>query len=287
MGGVRRWMAWFIALCIAFLPLGGFAVVRSNGGFNAGSVAITGGTIDGSSLNNGSGIPVIGFKSGIPLIAISTGSIAANGAISAITALPRIYPKAYCYFPANAVATVASAGYYYCTFSTTTAGTAFLDTYSGTGMPVIPSSPTPVTDGKGAYTGVTSALTMFAYSLPAGAMGANGSVEINIETAANNSAGTKSQTPRFGGTNLANFNLTTQLTVSHRYLVTNSGATNSQVVGSLVAFNASLQSAGSLTTAYAIDTTAIVTIDFIGTRNTATDNHIIEQVSVLIRSDGT
>src|SRR5690349_7786608 len=113
-------------------------------GYDPTAVAITGGT----------GIPILLATGGIPLIGLSSGSVAANGAISAITALPAVYPSAYCYFPANALATSIAAGWYYCTFSTTTAGVAFLDPYTS-GIPTIPTSPTAVTDGRGAFTGHT------------------------------------------------------------------------------------------------------------------------------------
>jgi hypothetical protein len=45
------------------------------------------------------GIEIIVAHTAIPFIHISSGSIAANGAISGITALPSAYPRAYCYFP--------------------------------------------------------------------------------------------------------------------------------------------------------------------------------------------
>jgi hypothetical protein len=124
------------------------------------------------------GIEIIVAHTAIPFIHISSGSIAANGAISGITALPSAYPRAYCYFPANALATSISAGWYYCTFSTTTAGVAFLDTYTS-GVPTIPSSPTAVTDGKGAYTGDITERAGITLTVPAGAMGPNGELIIS------------------------------------------------------------------------------------------------------------
>jgi hypothetical protein len=255
--------------------------------YNPANVGITGGTIDGSSLNNGSGIVLMGFKHGIPVIGISSGSIAANGAISAITALPIAYPRAWCYFPANAVATVAAAGFRYCTFSTTTAGIAFLDTWDGTGLPTIPTSPTAVTDGKGAYTGVTGTITGFSFTLPAGAMGANGGIDLEFSTQFTSSVGTKLNAPRFGGTSLVSFNSTTTTGTLNKHRVFNSGNAAVQVAHALVHSNAALLVAGPFTSALAIDTSVAVTVDYQMTRNTATDNVVLQQVALLILSDGT
>lgn len=126
-------------------------IYGGTGGVFGGSTGInaTSGSISGVS-----GVALGLNPGGVPFISLSSGSIAANGVISAITALPAIYPDAYCYFPANALATAIAAGWYYCTFSSTTAGIAFLNTYTS-GTPTIPASPTAVSDGKGAFTGDT------------------------------------------------------------------------------------------------------------------------------------
>jgi hypothetical protein len=116
------------------------------------------------------------LSAGLPLIIVPTGTVAANGVITLGTALGRVIPKAMCGWPANAVATVAAAGFRYCEFTTTTVGQAYLDTYSGTGTPTVPASPTIVTDGKGAYTGLTTAQTLYTATLPGGALGLNGSL---------------------------------------------------------------------------------------------------------------
>src|SRR4051812_35901061 len=117
------------------------------------------------SATGGTGVPIILSAGGIPFIALSSGSVAANGAISAISGLNAIYPNAYCWFPANIVATVAAAGWRYCTFSSTTAGVAFLDTYTS-GKATIPASPTAVTDGKGAFTGEIAEIAGLTITIP-------------------------------------------------------------------------------------------------------------------------
>ena len=125
-------------------------------------------------LVNGSTVLV---QNGMPWINLSSGSIAADGSLTGITALLVAHAEAWCYLPANAVATVASAGWYYCTFATTSTGTVFLD-QPGASFPIVwPASPTAVTDGKGAYTGVTTLIQLPKVAIPANSMGINGQVE--------------------------------------------------------------------------------------------------------------
>ena len=124
---------------------------------------------------------VVLMQSGMPWINLSSGSVSSVGAISGITALRYAYPKAWCYFPANALATTIAAGWYYCTFSTTSAGTAFLNQPSSTFPVVWPASPTAVTDGKGAYTSAATGNAILrtpTFTIPAGSMGINGMVVI-------------------------------------------------------------------------------------------------------------
>ena len=144
---------------------------------------------------------------GIPLISLSTGSVAANGAISAITALPRIYPDAYCYFPANILAGAIAAGWYYCTFSSTTAGVAFLNTYSS-GTPIIPTSPTAVTAGQGAFTGDTTTEVGHLFNIPGGTLGKWGAIRFRMMIECTNNANGKTVTARLGGGGGTTFGVT-------------------------------------------------------------------------------
>jgi hypothetical protein len=233
---------------------------------NPASVAITG----------GAGVPIQVASWGIPLIKLSSGSVSAVGAISAITALPRAYPNAYCYFPANILATSIAAGWYYCTFSTTTAGTAFLDTYSGTGVPTIPSSPVAVTDGKGAFTGDTTERTM-SFTVPANALGTNGHLYVEYDVGHTNSAGNKVARIYYsttGGTTYAGTVLTTSVWAMVRGWIRNAGRTDRQQ-GSV-----EVRLAGSMLTSTAdsvgtADTTAATTAVISHTNAVATDNAII------------
>lgn len=164
---------------------GTFTTLTSSG------AAITGGTISGAT-----GVPIVLNAGGIPFISLSSGSVSAVGAISAITALPRIYPDAYCYFPANALATSIAAGWRYCTFSSTTVGVAFLDSYTS-GKPTIPASPTAVTDGKGAFTGDTG--EEFGLTLTVPILTATASIRYTVMFEATNNADVKTANTRLSG----------------------------------------------------------------------------------------
>jgi hypothetical protein len=158
-----------------------------------------GGTIGGTTFSAtypNSGVETVLYMGGVPFIGLSSGSVAANGVISAITALPAIYPDAYCYFPANALATAIAAGWYYCTFSTTTAGVAFLNTYTS-GAATIPASPTAVSDGKGAFLGDTA--EEFGPTITVPPLGVGSSVTYQVACTATNNPNAKTLRIRQSG----------------------------------------------------------------------------------------
>jgi hypothetical protein len=224
------------------------------------------------------------YESGIPFIGLSSGSVDANGVISAITALPIAYAHAYCWFPANALATSIAAGWHYCTFSTTTAGVAYLDTYTS-GNPSIPASPTAVMDGKGAFTGVTAEVFGPTITIGANATGTNGGISFAYVNRFTNSGNAKTTALRYSGTSgtlLINLSLTSQLGVSGHGRIWNRGVANVQTSTQVSVDQANaVRSAAPV--AAAIDTTAATTLVFSSTRATATDNYIYDAVSVGIR----
>jgi hypothetical protein len=229
------------------------------------------------------GIEIIVAHTAIPFIHISSGSIAANGAISGITALPSAYPRAYCYFPANALATSISAGWYYCTFSTTTAGVAFLDTYTS-GVPTIPSSPTAVTDGKGAYTGDITERAGITLTVPAGAMGPNGELIISALFAGTNNANAKTARVRWdgaAGTTWTSINMASNLGLDTRTEIANNGNAAVQTGTSM---RISSGSSATQATNYATVNSAVATTVVLSpSKGTATDNIVTEKVSVAVR----
>lgn len=247
--------------------------------YNPAAVAITGGTITGTN------VPYVLSKSGIPFISLSSGSVSAVGAISAITALPTTYASAYCWFPANALATAIAAGWYYCTFSSATAGTAFLNTYTS-GTPTIPASPTAVTDGKGAFTGNATTVTGPTIAVAAGLLGTKGLLRAYVDLSATNSAGTKIVVMKYGSTAFSTANaITTQIYKSEIVTIQNRGIAASQVGRSYAPTQNSIATSSEM---YATENSAIALNASFGlTMNTATDNGIIEQYVLEIQSDGT
>lgn len=226
--------------------------------------------------------PYILSRSAIPFVGLSSGSVSAVGAITGITALPLAYASAYCWFPANILATVKAAGWYYCTFSTTTAGTAFLNTYTS-GDPTIPTSPTAVTDGKGAFTGDTGEEFGPTITVPANALGPNGLARIWTQWAYTNSAGTKTCRARYSGnagTTYISAVPTTSLTMAVAAMISNRGATNAQVGAAGGSTATAVPPFGSVSASAlntsAVDTTAATTAVLSHQRNTATDNAVLE-----------
>lgn len=251
------------------------------GGGPFGVAAITGGSAANVTLSgttNAVYTAPTGGACGIPFIHLSSGSVSAVGAITAITALPVAYPNAYCWFPANALATAIAAGWYYCTFSTTTAGTAFLDTYTS-GLPTIPSSPTAVTDGKGAFTSDTASHNGPTISIAANALGANGTLRTTSDWQFNNTAGTKSPTFSYAGTSVFNVALSTHVSANWIGTVSNAGATAKNVLkGQAMLGSSAVTIAG--VQRMTLDTTTAQNAIFILVKNTATDNLVLERYQI-------
>lgn len=222
-------------------------------------------------------------QSSVPFIYLSSGSVAANGAISGITALPVVYAKAFCYFPANALATVKAAGWYYCTFSTTTAGVAFLDAYTS-GTPVLPTSPTAVTDGKGAFASVTADTTGISLTLPANSLGLNGSLEMDIQASCTNNANAKTMLAKLGASTINTLTLTSLLNLRSLLYLHNRGATavQSSNPSGLSTSSTGLGSSANVQQQFALDTTGALTLIISASHATATDNVIIERYTARV-----
>jgi hypothetical protein len=226
--------------------------LRAARAWNPANVGITGGTITGVS-----GVPTVLYSGGVPFIYLSSGSVAANGAISGITALPAVYPSAYCWFPANALATAIAAGWYYCTFSTTTAGVAFLNTYTS-GAATIPSSPTAVTDGKGAFTSPTAEI--FGPTITVPILGVNSSIRVLYHTTQTNNANGKTFRVRLStsaGTVFLAYAAASVASGGGTLVIANTGSASAQV-----SYNAGVA-------------TGTPTADFLGTVNTGVATSLV------------
>lgn len=246
--------------------------VRVPGGYNPAAVAITGG--------NTLFLPP-SAKGGIPLIALSSGSVSAAGAISAITALPIAYPAAYCWFPANILAGAIAAAWRYCTFASTTTGTAFLDTYT-IGVPTIPASPTAVTAGQGAFTGVIGELFAQTFTIPANALGINGQIVGWFQGQQNSTANNKVFRAHYsgtGGTILYALNqVSTAKAAGGQFVITNAGVTNVQTAG-VLSLHASPDN-NNAPAGLGVDTTVATTVVFSMEKALATDNMITQSAVV-------
>lgn len=131
------------------------------------------------------------------------------------------------------------------------------------------------------HTGDLTETTLATITLPAGAMGANGKVEIQARWSFSGTAGTKTPKIKFGGTAIIASNVGATITAyRHNSEVANRNATNSQYtfVDGMNSSAASLMTTGTL----AIDTTASVSITITGTLANAADTITLESYQVLL-----
>ncbi len=218
-------------------------------------------------------------QSHIPFVMVSSGTMGNNGALSGITAVAAIYPAAYVYLPAGAIASGSLAGWYFAVFSSTSAATVYNNAYSS-GTPAIPASPTAfVTTGPGAFTQTTATLiTAYSLTIPGNAVGPNGSIRISKMLSFNNSAGAKTARDYYGGTQFASNAPSTDLSTGLITGFSNCGATNVQ------AMLGSTSGAGGATTAApffgSVDTTQSQTLAVEIELATATDTMTLGNVLV-------
>lgn len=144
------------------------------------------------------------LRLGAPLILVSSGSFANNGALSGITAIQSAYAQAWVGLPAGAIFAGSLAGTYLCKFSSTSAGQVFQDQPTVVnGVVQFPASPTPwVCTGPGAFTQATAAgIAMLSFTIPGFTVSQSGSFSIRALVGYNNSAGTKTFGISINGTN--------------------------------------------------------------------------------------
>lgn len=282
---MRRLLSLFLAAALSFAPSWAVADLRAiANGPPVGTYTQAQQITAAQALRT----PYILAKSTIPMISVSTGSIANNGALTAITALPRTFANAYMLFPAGAIAAgvPAAATYYYVQCSSTTACTIFNNPYVS-GVPTIPASPTAFsTTGPGAFTGSTAADTALTFTMPAGTMGANGALRMWTLWGSNNTANAKTAQVKLGATAVLSGSLLSVLGAADFRIITNAGSASSQIGANTGFVSGVNTSTGNLTTA-AINTGADATISVVMQKATATDNMWLEVGIFEVLSDGT
>lgn len=229
----------------------------------------------------GYGIPQVLAQSGIAFVLPSSGSVAANGNLSGLTAFNTSYGWCYCYFPAGAVFAGSVAGWYLTNLTGATVGTIYNNTYTS-GQPRIPAIPTPiVAAGPGAYT-QTTAIDIPGPSaiVPAGAMGANGALYWERATNNNNTAGTKSYATFFGALSISAASQTTNPYAGAIGTIKNRGSASAQ--HALNSQNGDAGSAGGMKY-LTIDTTQPQVISHTLKLAVATDYCVIETFAFYLR----
>jgi hypothetical protein len=217
----------------------------------------------------------------VPFIGLSSGTIGNNGALSAITALPTTYTGgAWVLVPAGAIAAgiPAAPAWLWCVFSSATAGTIFNSTYT-TGVPGLGTATPFATTGPGAFVATIAETTGPLITIPGGLLGPNGTVCHQTQGSFTSSGGIKTYKVKYsgaGGTAIYTVATATGTTIANIGYLQNRGATNLQVSGNNPTYVA--ETVGmAYTTA---DTTAATSLAWTFTRNTVTDNQILERAFV-------
>jgi hypothetical protein len=226
--------------------------------------------------------PTLLGQGGVPVAVANSGTIATNGAITLGTALPRIYPAIWLYFPASAVVGDATGGLYYCVMSSTTVGVVYAGKQgvaNGVGavsfQPTVPATLVAVTGSNAGYTGSTTETFLVNVAIPAAGMGLNGSIRVTVNETTNNSAGAKTFKTYLGASQIAQ---------SGSYTTSTGGTQQIQVRNAgTQAFNSSQVVGGTATGAAvytAVDTSVVSFIALSGQLATATDNVIVEGYTI-------
>ena len=131
------------------------------------------------------------LRSPIPFILSASGSMGNNGVVTLGVALDRVYPRCYMYFPANAIFSGSSAGWYWTVMSSTTVGVVYNNAYVS-GYPTIPTIAGFTTTGPGAYTQTAGVdLAGLTVTMPANCLDRWGSMQSRLCMTAGGAGGVK------------------------------------------------------------------------------------------------
>jgi len=170
------------------------------------------------------------LSSAIPVGIGSSGTVAANGALTLTTALTIVYPNIFLFFPAGAVYANSPAGFYLCQMTSTTLGTIFNNLYT-TGPATVPAVLNSiVAAGPGAYTQILTAQAALSFTLPGGIIGNNGSLTYDAQWSYANNGNTKTFAITWPGGNIFGSTATTTASLLVSRSIYNRGP-SSQVTG--------------------------------------------------------
>jgi hypothetical protein len=263
---------------------------------NATGLPVAGGGTGGTSVQTAAQnlrMPYVQWKQTLSMVYLSsgtmTGSPNGNGAFSGISTLTNSsYPsRALCYLPANAVATTSAAGWYYCTFSSTSGGNIVhtVPYVPSDTPPVWPSSPTAPTTAS-SWTGATGAVTVYTFSVPANSLGATGVLSsVPATFTMTNNANSKSVSWTFGALTSGNLSLANASVQSVMFRVGNYTVSSQDLCYSMgISVSSWLCPAGGIG---ALDTTAAVQVTVSLNKSAATDNlAVLGSFMATITSDG-
>ena len=226
------------------------------------------------------GIPYTLATVAIPVIQPPSGSINASGVITLNTAMVVAYANAWIQLPAGAISG-GLAGMYFCKFSTNVSGQIYTNYINPNTTAFIPTIPTSLVTavGAGAYTpALGSDMNSINVTLPAYALGANGSVRVHIKVTVNPTANPHIVNLKLGGVSAMAATLTSTNATSPTLSISNRGVYGSQI-GELITSDRTFSTASNFTFPN-VDTTISQPIAITSNLNTATDFSVIEAVVI-------
>lgn len=230
-------------------------------------------------------VPYILLQCGVPIGIAPSGNIGSNGSVTFGTAMNIAYTGGvWLYYPSGAIYTASAAGFYWTVMSSTTAGTIYQEQYTPAVSSFdIPQTPTGVVAaGPGAYTGVTTQITLVSTVLHGSALGKNGALTHEYRDARANTAGNKLIISRLGGQNTVFYNSAPNFaSVSMVNTLQNMGAENKQT--SLVGAEDSSYGMSTAPSMLTIDTSVDQTVAITAQLTTPTDWVIMTRCSLIVK----
>lgn len=127
-------------------------------------------------------------------------------------------------------------------------------------------------------TGTLSETTLATIVIPAGVMGANGSLRVTLQWSCTNTANTKTAGVRLGGQSIRALALTNTASRPDIVMLTNRGATNSQV--GVVASASAYSNSSATSPTYAIDMSQAQSLTITGTLTNTGETITLESYTV-------